>query len=93
MSGTMGDTPPGLDFYPVFPGIDASKVKGKRFTSYALDLHNIRGGKIKSTWHMEDWAVALDQMLNNKPVPDFGFAQTKSLPPEFLYLKPLKSEL
>merc|ERR1719510_474127 len=31
------------------------------------------GGLIKQSWHVEDVKCLLDQVLHDKPVPDFGF--------------------
>ena len=47
----------------MFPGIDPKKLKGKSFTTLALDVHILDKGKIRKTWHVTDWTFALDQML------------------------------
>ena len=39
----------------------------------ALDIHKIVDGKVKQSYHIEDWQTALAQMLNGTPAPDFGF--------------------
>ena len=44
----------------------------KEFTTVALDIHKIVDGKIKQTYHIEDWKTALEQMLYNKKAPCFG---------------------
>ena len=72
VSGTIAGAPPGMDEIPLFPGIDPEKLKGKYFETLALDCHRIIDGKIKQSYHIEDWQQAADQMLNGKPVPDFG---------------------
>merc|ERR1711971_1377820 len=46
-----------------FPGIEPRKLKGKSFNSMALDIHILDNGKIQRTWHVEDWTLALDIML------------------------------
>merc|ERR1712086_131222 len=55
------------------PGIPAEKFMGKRFETMHLAVHCIRDGKIKQTYHIEDWSTAIHQMLYNRPAPDFGF--------------------
>lgn len=35
---------------------------GKSFKIMALDVHTVRGGKIARTYHVEDWASALNQL-------------------------------
>merc|ERR1712008_322272 len=55
------------------PGIPAEKFMGKRFETMHLAVHCIRYGKIKQTYHIEDWSTAIHQMLYNRPAPDFGF--------------------
>ena len=58
------------DQIPMFPGIPNQKVRGKSFKIAINDLHLLdTDGKIKKTWHAEDWASALDQMVNGKPEP------------------------
>jgi steroid delta-isomerase-like uncharacterized protein len=46
-----------------FLGIPAS---GKSFKIMAIDVHTIEDGKIKRTYHVEDWASAMRQ-LNGAP--------------------------
>jgi len=72
VSGTVAGAPPGMNEIPLWPGIDPEKLKGKKFETLALDCHRIIDGKIKQSYHIEDWQQAADQMLNGKPVPDFG---------------------
>merc|ERR1712008_525435 len=55
------------------PGIPAEKFMRKRFETMHLAVHCIRDGKIKQTYHIEDWSTAIHQMLYNRPAPDFGF--------------------
>ena len=45
---------------------------GKYFETLALDIQVVSEGKIKQSWHIEDWSTALDQALYGKPIPDFG---------------------
>ena len=40
---------------------------------HSADIHKIVDGKIKQTYHIEDWQTAAGQMLNGTPVPDFVF--------------------
>ena len=54
---------------PMFPGVPASKLKNKSFKILINDLHQLENGKIKKTWHAEDWASALEQAVNGKPQP------------------------
>lgn len=43
---------------PLF-GVDG---KGKRFDILTIDIHTVEGGKIVSSYHVEDWAGALQQL-------------------------------
>lgn len=63
ISATVGDVPPKFSEFPMFPGIEPNKLKGKSFNSMALDIHILDNGKIQRTWHVEDWTLALDIML------------------------------
>ena len=65
----------GFPELPMFPGIPSEKLKGKKLVMNALDLQTIRNGKIKQELHIENYPAALQQMLNNEPVPDFGFKE------------------
>ena len=47
----------------MFPGINPTKLKGKSFNSMAFDVQILDKGKIRRTWHFEDWTMALDEML------------------------------
>ena len=60
---------------PMFPGIPSEKLLDKKFVMHAMDLQIIRDGKIKHEYHMEGFAAAVDQMLNNEPVEDLGFEE------------------
>merc|ERR1719418_240400 len=44
----------------------------KEFKTVALDIHKIVDGKIKQSYHIEDWHTALEQMLYEKDPPCFG---------------------
>ena len=79
ISGTVNEVPEGFTEFPYFPGIDPEKLKGKKFESIALDIQVIADGKIKQTWHLEDYQSAVDQMVNGNPVPDFGFPTSEYL--------------
>ena len=59
-------------FYFKIFGAQFSFFLGKYFETLALDIQVISGGKIKQSWHIEDWSTALDQALYDKPIPDFG---------------------
>ena len=73
ISGTVAGAPQGYKELPQFPGIPVEKLIGKKFETIALDIHKIVDGKIKQSYHIEDWQTAAGQMLNGTPVPDFGF--------------------
>jgi len=73
ISGTIAGALPGFNELPQFPGIPVEKLIGKKFKSMALDIHKIVDGKVKQSYHIEDWQTALAQMLNGTPAPDFGF--------------------
>jgi len=36
--------------------------KDRRMTIQAVDIHEVRGGKIVRTWHTEDWMTGLHQL-------------------------------
>ena len=63
ISATIGDVPPRFTEFPMFPGIEPNKLKGKSFSTMALDVHILDKGKIRRTWHAEDWTLALDEIL------------------------------
>ena len=73
ISGTIAGALPGSNEISQFPGIPVEKLIGKKFKTIALDIHKIVDGKIKQSFHIEDWTTALSQMLNGTPAPDFGF--------------------
>merc|ERR1711956_138649 len=64
--------PKGQKEVPLFPGIPAEKLMNKEFKTIALDIHKIVDGKIKQSYHIEDWHTALEQMLYEKEAPCFG---------------------
>jgi len=72
VSGKVTGKPRGSNEIPLFPGIPADKIMNKEFTTIALDIHTIVDGKIKQSYHIEDWKTALEQMLFNKKAPCFG---------------------
>ena len=45
----------------MFPGIDPQKLKGKSFVN--CDVHILDKGQIRRTWHVTDWTLSLDEML------------------------------
>jgi hypothetical protein len=63
IGATIGDVPPRFSEFPMFPGIEPERLKGKSFSAMALDIHILDNGKIQRTWHVEDWTLALDIML------------------------------
>jgi len=65
VKATMNEVPPGYPGYPMFPGIEAEKLKGKSFESMKMDVHYMcqKTNKIRRTYHFEDWTLALDEML------------------------------
>lgn len=73
------ELPEGYTEFPMFPGNDPEKLYGKNFETISLDIHVIRDGLIKNSWHIEDWVSAAAQMVNGEPIQDFGLA------PEYLY--------
>ena len=75
ISGTITNALPGASELPMFPGIPVEKLIGKKFESMALDIQTIVDGKIKQSYHIEDWVTGLQQLLNGTPAPDFGFDQ------------------
>ena len=52
--GELSGTPAG-DFFGV-------PHTGKSFKIMAMDIQTIKGGKIARTYHLEDWAAALNQL-------------------------------
>jgi len=73
VSGTVTNELGDKKEIPFFPGIEPSQLLGKKFETVAMDVHRIFDGKIQQSYHIEDWRSALVQMVNDKPVPDFGF--------------------
>merc|ERR1739838_1908 len=64
--------PKGQKEVPLFPGIPAEKLMNKEFKTVALDIRKIVDGKIKQSYHIEDWHTALEQMIYEKEAPCFG---------------------
>ena len=56
---TLGDLPSDFTEYPMFPGIDPSRLVGKKFETLAIDIQIMKDDKIKRSWHFEDWVCAL----------------------------------
>ena len=40
-------------------GVEPSRLIGKKCESMAIDVQIIKDGKIKRTWHFEDWSACL----------------------------------
>ena len=58
IGATIGDIPDGMNEYPMFPGQDPEKIKGRAFETTGLHFHVVKNGKIKKSWHMIDWGSA-----------------------------------
>ena len=52
-----------------FMGFPASR---RKMTIQAVDIHEIRGGKIVRTWHTEDWMTGFRQLGVCKPLQKEG---------------------
>ena len=50
----------------MFPSISVDKLKGKSFETIIMDLHVFDNGKIRRSWHFEDWSTALDEILTGE---------------------------
>ena len=57
---------------------EANWILSLRFTIQINDLHLIEEGKIKTTWHAEDWSSALEQMLTGKGEPLLEFPEEET---------------
>jgi len=79
--GTVAPLPSYLKEYPFFPGIEPSRIIGKSFESFALDVQIIKDGLIKRTWHFEGWTEALAQLLGE---PKQLFQNPREEPGELL---------
>ena len=44
-------------------GVEPSRLIGKKCESMAIDVQIIKDGKIKRTWHFEDWSACLVNYL------------------------------
>ena len=75
VSATVSGTSPGAKEILPFPGINPQDLTGEKFETLGISIHRIVDGKIKQTYHIDEWQLAVDQMLSSKPVPDFGFDQ------------------
>ena len=58
---------------PLFEQTSSHIIFYYYFHTAALDIQVIHDGRIKQTWHLEDFATAMDQIVNGKPIADFGF--------------------
>lgn len=56
---TIGDLPSDFTEFPMFPGIDPSRIVGKKFETLAIDIQIIKDEKIKRSWHFEDWVCTM----------------------------------
>ncbi len=54
--GEVSGTPPGDLFGGLIPH------SGKRFRVMTIDIHTIEGGRIRKTYHMENWFAAMLQL-------------------------------
>ena len=63
IGATIGDLPVGMKEYPMFPGQDPEKMKGKTFETTGLHFHVVKNGKLKKTWCITDWASALSEIV------------------------------
>lgn len=41
--------------------------KGQKLSIQAVDIHEVKGGKIMRTWHTEDWGTGLRQLDGGGP--------------------------
>lgn len=62
IGATIGDLPEEMKEYPMFPGQDPDKMKGKTFETTGLHFHVVQDGKIKKTWCIVDWSSALSEI-------------------------------
>ena len=75
VSATVAGARPGdKDILP-FPGINPQDLTGEKFETLGISVHRIVDNKIKQTYHIDEWQLAVGQMLSSRPVPDFGFDQ------------------
>merc|ERR1711971_1259881 len=78
IKATMNEVPQGYPGYPMFPGIEAEKLKGKSFSTLCLAVHVLddkehhhdeyehQHERIRRSWAVEDWTEAADQMLHDR---------------------------
>ena len=79
ISGTIAGVPPGFSDFPMFPGTDPEKLKGKSFNTMAIDIHILdTEDKIKRTWHVEDWSLVLDDVFKPDRIAEFKWPAAKS---------------
>ena len=62
IGATIGDLPEEMKEYPMFPGQDPDKMKGKTFETTGLHFHVVQDGKIKKTWCIVYWSSALSEI-------------------------------
>ena len=46
IGATIGDVPPKFSEFPMFPGIEPERLKGKSFSAMALDIHILDNEKL-----------------------------------------------
>ena len=80
VSATVTGTPRGVKEILSFPGIDPQDLTGEKFETLGISIHRIVDGKIKQTYHIDEWQLAVRQMLFNVPVQDFGFDEANEGP-------------
>ena len=81
VGGTVTNLPPGLKEFPIFPGIDPNRIIGKKCETMAIDIQIIKDGRVKRTWHFEDWTACLAQLLGE---PQQLFMNPREDPGELL---------
>ena len=60
MRGEVSGTPA----HDLFGGVIAHS--GKRFRVMAIDIHTIEDGRLRKTYHMENWFSALLQLRSDR---------------------------
>jgi len=48
---------------PTGPFFGVDPPTGRSFDVLAIDVHHVVGGKVKETWHAEEWGFAADQLV------------------------------
>jgi hypothetical protein len=78
ISATLGEAHQVLNEYPMFPAIPTEQLKGRNFSTLAMDVnvlddeeHHHDGyehqhERIRRSWHFEDWTEGAHQMLDQR---------------------------